>query len=130
MKEEYRQTQFVTELAERSLPEKFYIVTAHNPFGGLATAAENEENNERLLQQIRNSGWDHFPVTGQCDDHAEAGFGVVCSRTEAIMLGETFRQDAIYEVEADDVRLVDCKGKEGDDSIGSWSALQAHTPES
>jgi hypothetical protein len=64
-------------------------------------------------------------VTGQCEDHAEAGYGVVCTRTEAIMLGETFNQDAIYEVENDDVLLVDCKGVEGDDSIGAWSALQA-----
>ena len=128
MKDEYRQTKFVTELADQALPEKFYIITAHNPFGGKATAAENEENNGRLLQQIRNSGWTHFPVTGQCEDHAEAGFGVACSRTEAIMLGETFRQDAIYEVENDEVRLIDCKGIEGDDSVGAWSALQATTP--
>ena len=125
MKEEYRQTQFVTELGDQALLEKFYIVTAHNPFGGRATTAENEENNGRLAQQIRNSGWHHFPVTGQCEDHAEAGYGVVCTRTEAIMLGETFNQDAIYEVENDDVLLVDCKGVEGDDSIGAWSALQA-----
>ena len=125
MKDEYLQTRFVTELADQSLPEKFYIVTAHNPFGGRATDTENEENNARLLQQIRNSGWNHFPVTGQCEDHAEAGFGVACSRVEAVMLGETFRQDAIYEVEDNEVRLVDCKGVEGDDLVGSWSALQA-----
>jgi len=125
MKEEYHQTQFVTELADKALPDTFYIITAHNPFGGRATAAENEENNARLLQQARNSGWTHFPVTGQCEDHAEAGFGVACSRTEAIMLGESFNQDAIYEVEDDEVRLVDCKGLEADAPIGTWSALQA-----
>ena len=124
MKEEYLQTQFVTELGDQTLPDQFYIITAHNPFGGRATASENEENNARLLQQIRGSGWRHFPVTGQCADHAEAGFGVVCSRTEALMLGETFQQDAIYEVEDDEVRLVDCKGEEGDDLVGSWSTLQ------
>ena len=57
-------------------------------------------------------------VTGQCEDHAEAGFGVVCSRVEAVMLGETFLQDAIYEIEEEEVRLVDCKGVEGDDLAG------------
>ena len=34
------------------------------------------------------------------------------------MLGETFLQDAIYEIEEEEVRLVDCKGVEGDDLAG------------
>ena len=65
MREEYRQTSFVT---DQTLPKTFDINTAHTPFGGRATAAENEN---------------------------------------------------------DEVRLVDCKGLEGGDAIGAWSALQA-----
>ncbi len=125
MKEEYSQTQFVTGLNEGTTPEHFFIVTGHNPFGGKATEAKNSEMNGHLLQKIRNSGWHHFPVTGQCEDHAEAGYGVVCTRTEAVMLGEAFRQDAIYEVLDDQVILVDCKGKDDDETIGRWSELQA-----
>lgn len=124
MKEEYTQTNFVTELAPESVPAHFYIVTAHNPFGGRATEAENEEANAALLQQIRQSGWNHFPVIGQCKDHAEEGFGIECSRTEAIMLGEEFSQDAIYEVQDDVVRLVDCSEKMEDTNIGLWSGLR------
>ena len=56
MKDEYLQTRFVTELADQSLPEKFYIVTAHNPFGGRATDTENEENNVRITRK-RDSEW-------------------------------------------------------------------------
>jgi hypothetical protein len=130
MKEEYHQTQFVTELTEGAIPEHFFIVTGHNPFGGRATESENSEINDVLLAQIRNSGWHHFPVTGQCQDHAEAGYGVICTRAEAIMLGEEFRQDAIYEVRDDEVILVACKegegkGKEEDQTIGRWSELRA-----
>lgn len=124
MKEEYTRTNFVTQIAPEAVPDPFYIVTAHNPYGGRATDAENEEATAALLQQIRQSGWNHFPVRGQCEDHGEDGFGIECSRTEAVMLGEEFSQDAIYEVRDDKVTLIDCSEKIEDTNIGLWSGLR------
>lgn len=125
MKEEYHTTQFVTGPIEGKIPEFFFIVTAHNPFGSLATDEENTANNERLQTKIRNSAWTSFPVTGRCKDHAEAGFGIACTRAEALRLGRQFQQDAIYEVHDDKVILIDCKEEEPDERVGQWSKLQA-----
>lgn len=123
MKEEYTKTQFVLGLANTTVPAHFFIVTGHNPFGRVASDEENVEMNEVLRQQIQHAGWSHFKVTGQCEDHAETGYGIVCSREEAILLGQEFQQDAIYEVRDDKVILADCKEEEEDVCIGRWSDL-------
>lgn len=125
MKEEYTQTQFVVGSLEGSVPSHFFIVTGHNPFGEVVSEEENAQMNEILRQQIAAAGWPYFEVTGQCADHAEAGFGVVCSREDAIMLGQEFQQDAIYEVVDDQVILADCKEEEENVQVGRWSELLA-----
>ena len=127
MKEEYHQTQFVTEPKGASTPDHFFIITAHNPCGQAAPDQKNDENNALLLETIQASKWNCFPVTGQCEDHAEPGFGVECTRAEAIALGKQFRQDAIYEILNDEVILVDCQETEADEIVGIWSKLQAPT---
>lgn len=127
MKEEYHQTQFITVPANPALPPVFFIITAHNPCGEVAPDHQNDENNARLLEDIHASNWNFFQVIGKCEDHAEAGFGVECTRTEAIALGNKFRQDAIYEIRDDQVILVDCKESEADEMVGTWSKLQAPT---
>lgn len=127
MKEEYTQTQFTTVLSDQPLPELFYIITDHNPLGRTASDEENQKMSGILLEKISSSAWTNFPVTGQCEDHAEAGFGIACTRSEAIALGREFQQDAIYEVRDDLVILVDCKEQEEDLSIGQWSKLQVPT---
>lgn len=125
MKEEYTQTQFDIGSVDGPVPAHFFIVTGHNPFGRTVSDEENAEMDEILRQQIEHSGRSHFEVTGQCEDHAEAGYGIVCSRDEAIMLGQEFQQDAIYEVVDDKVILVDCKEEEEDVLVGRWSDLLA-----
>ncbi|MEO1831102.1 MAG: DUF3293 domain-containing protein [Akkermansiaceae bacterium] len=127
MKEEYHQTQFVTQLERVSSPDHFYIITAHNPSGEVTPDETNDENNTLFLEALQASKWSYFPVTGQCEDHAEAGFGVRCSGVEAITLGKQFRQDALYEICDDQVVLVDCKEIEADEMVGKWSELQAPT---
>lgn len=125
MKEEYTQTQFTIGLVESPIPLHFFIVTGHNPFGRVAPDEENGEMNEILRQQLANAGWMFFGVTGHCEDHAEDGYGIVCSREDAILLGQEFQQDAIYEVLDDQVLLVDCKEEEEDVYVGRWSELLA-----
>ena len=127
MKEDYHQTQFFTQLERVSSPDHFYIITAHNPSGEVTPDETNDENNTLFLEALQASKWSYFPVTGQCEDHAEAGFGVKCSRVEAITLGKQFRQNAIYEICDDQVVLVDCQEIEADEMVGKWSELQAPT---
>jgi hypothetical protein len=127
MKEDYHQTQFVTRHEGENSPDHFFIITAHNPFGKVTSDEMNNENNTLLLEAIEASKWNSFPVTGQCENHAEAGYGIKCSRAEAIVLGKQFRQDAIYGICNDQVVLVDCQNIEADEVIGTWSKLQAPT---
>ncbi len=123
MKEEYHTTRFRTSLLANEIPDHFFIITAWNPQGTVASPSENEMANAALLKNITAQRWSHFPITGHCQDHAEDGFGVICLKKEAIQLGLTFRQDAIYEISANQVILVDCQQKEDEVVIGSWSEL-------
>lgn len=123
MKEEYTTTRFILGKKGNAIPGHFFIVTGHNPFGHVVSDEENAQMNEILRQQIEHENWPHFAVTGQCADHAEAGFGIACSREDAILLGQEFQQDAIYEVRNDQVLLVDCHEKEEDELVGRWSDL-------
>ncbi|MGB0644602.1 MAG: DUF3293 domain-containing protein [Akkermansiaceae bacterium] len=137
MKEDYHQTQFFTQLERVSSPDHFYIITAHNPSGEVTPDETNDENNTLFLEALQASKWSYSPVTGKCEDHAEAGFGVRCSGVrcsgvrcsgvEAITLGKQSRQDALYEICDDQVVLVDCKEIEADEMVGKWSELQAPT---
>ena len=127
MKEEYHKTLFTIDLGRTSFPNHLFIITAHNPFGEIVPDEKNDKNNTLLLEAIQASKWNHFPVTSQCEDHAEAGFGVKCSRVEAITLGKQFRQNAIYEICDDQVVLVDCQEIEADEMVGKWSELLAPT---
>ena len=123
MNEEYHQTHFIAELEREISPDHSFIIIAHNPSGEITP----DEKNTLLLEAIQTSKWGYLPVTGKCEDHAEAGFGVRCSRVEAITLGKQFRQDALYEICEDQVVLVDCKEIETDEMVGKWSELQAPT---
>ena len=115
MKEEYHKTLFTIDLERTSFPNHLFIITAHNPFGEIVQDEKNDKNNTLLLE------------ASQCEDHAEAGFGVKCSRIEAITLGKQFRQNAIYEICDDQVVLVDCQEIEADEMVGKWSELLAPT---
>lgn len=127
MNEEYHQTHFIAELEREISPDHSFIIIAHNPSGEITPDETNDENNTLLLEAIQTSKWGYLPVTGKCEDHAEAGFGVRCSRVEAITLGKQFRQDALYEICEDQVVLVDCKEIEADEMVGKWSELLAPT---
>jgi hypothetical protein len=127
MKEDYHQTQFVTRLEGASSPDHFFIITAHNPVGKVTSDETNDENNTLLLEAIKASKLNSFPVTSQCENHAETGYGIKCSRAEAIALGKQFRQEAIYGICNDQVVLVDCQEIGADEMVGKWSELLAPT---
>ncbi len=123
MKEEYHTTRFKTPPLTRGIPQSFFIITAWNPLGQRAGDEDNQKANASLEARLKDCQLSRFPVTGFCQDHSEDGFGITCSRDEAIALGKEFRQDAIYQISNNQVILVDCKEQEADELVGEWSQL-------
>jgi hypothetical protein len=93
-------------------PPAFVIVTAYATTGEVWTDEANEAADAALcgaieargLTPTRLTGFD--PVTG----HAEPGWAVALPPEAARALGAAFRQDAIYAVEGDALRVARCFG--------------------
>ena len=92
----------------RDLPPEFCIVTAWNPGGEIVSEEANAEADAHLKAEVERQQFDHFSVTGGSADfsHAEPGYGIVCTRAEALLLARRFRQLAFYQVIAGRVYLV------------------------
>lgn len=114
----YRETVFRLEGPEPRQP--FWIVTAHNPEGRIATEDSNHRNDEALLGFLRSHGESPVRATGLSPDetHAEPGW-TIRSEELALQAAEWFRQEALYRIEEDTLILVDlASGKEG--PLGPW----------
>lgn len=126
---EYRRVRFLCK--KEDLPPEFRVITAWNPQGEILEDAVNTAADEHLRSEIQRLGFDAFPVTGGNEDfsHAEPGYGVVCDRTDAVLLARRFRQKAFYEVLDHHVYLVPVEeGHLPGDLIGSWSELLSDSP--
>jgi hypothetical protein len=125
MNRAYQRVRFRAELPEGGMPERFGIVTACNPDGRVASAADNATATESLRTELADGGRKFFPVTGGSPDfaHAEQGFGIAFkTRAEAVALGRRCHQEAVFWVEHGEVQLVPCAG--GDASVvGAWGNL-------
>ncbi len=124
LRPEYRRVRFRCELED--IPPEFRIVTAWNPDGEVADETANRGANEHLRQEIQRLGFEAFPVTGGDPEfsHAEPGYGIVCSRAEAVLLARRFRQEAFYEVLGGRVYLVSVhEGHAPGDPVGRWRNL-------
>jgi hypothetical protein len=132
----YRHARFRADLPHGGLPESFTVITACNPEGRTASAAENAQRSEDFRQQLILLGLDHFPVTGYdaTSPHEEAGFGIVCDEATACRLGDELRQEAIFQITRGEVSLVHLRS--GDTlvplekrrqecrlSLGAWSTM-------
>ncbi|MFK5923388.1 MAG: DUF3293 domain-containing protein [Verrucomicrobiota bacterium] len=130
MKDEYQQVRFHCE--QKELPAAFFVVTAHNPEGNTVDDIANQMANEQLRAELESLNFKNFHVTGGNSDfsHAEPGYGIVCTREEALRLARKFRQDAIFEVREGKVFLVSAKDPtELIKKIGLWVELMEQ-PES
>ncbi|MCP5143202.1 MAG: DUF3293 domain-containing protein [Gammaproteobacteria bacterium] len=105
MSNPYDETMF--RLNEGDLPAHFWIVTAFNPDGVTVTPETNLGHDARLRARVVADGWLHFRVTGLSPDekHAEPGWGIDCPRVAAFALGAEFNQQAIFEVDGDELEL-------------------------
>ena len=94
--------------------------------GETVDGTTNQKANEQLRSELDRLDYKTFPVTGGSPDfsHAELGYGIVCTREEALCLARQFRQDAVFEVREGKVFLVSATNTVAIvEEIGLWSEL-------
>ena len=102
-------------------PDRFAVITAHNPKDQLLDENENRRLLEKLEESLLDSDKSFFPVTGSSPDgrHQEAGFGISCTLREALCIGMGFNQNAIYWIERENLQVIECSSGKAQD-LGSW----------
>ena len=119
---EFTQVFFRATMPIGGWPERFAVVTAHNPDGLLVEPAANDAADEALRAAIEKRGLTHFRVTGGSRDeqHREPGWGFSPATPRlAQELSLSFRQVAFFWVENDRVSLVDSRHGDLTD-LGIW----------
>ncbi|QLE84267.1 MULTISPECIES: DUF3293 domain-containing protein [Shewanella] len=130
----YQQTQFLfTQSLSPTL--SFAIITAHNPQGEILSASQNRLLDRKLQGEIEKMGLPYRAMVGTSSDrrHMEKSWAVAIDKPAAIALGLAFKQNAIYFVENDTLRLVPCLLKHDETAIGRFSSrvnLVSELPES
>ncbi|MDP3541232.1 MAG: DUF3293 domain-containing protein [Elusimicrobiota bacterium] len=117
----------VFKCAREKIPARFAVVTAHNPLGREAPAAQNLRRDAALRRRLDAFKIRRFRVTGGSPDgrHREAGWGIVVdSPAKARALAAQFEQDAYYWVCAGRIYLGSCAGG-ALKRAGSWNARRA-----
>ena len=97
---------------EGEFPASFAIITAYNPLGRHAPESRNQHQDQTLRAVLVGRGGSPVRVTG-CDpvgEHREPGWAVELPLKEALEVGRTFKQDAIYYVEDEVLSLHECRG--------------------
>jgi hypothetical protein len=108
-------------IAEWRLPDEVFVFTAWNPQGVLLTAHDNDRANEAMATEIIGRGGAFVRALGFSEQgYSEPGFlAWNLDRGEAVAIGRTFQQDAIFAVTADEVILISCR----DDRTESWPRI-------
>jgi hypothetical protein len=112
---EFSQVYFRGQAPIGGWPERFAVVTAHNPEGVVNDPSANETADQSLREEIEKIGLTHFRVTGGSLDgrHQEPGWGIVLATPElARDLSERFKQLAYFWVENGQLSLVDTQAGE------------------
>jgi hypothetical protein len=107
----YFETHFLVHEAVSDWPPEFAIITAHATTGEVWTPEQNKAADRELEAELRRSTvWlkrltGYSPTSG----HEEAGWAVELSLAESSALGRRYRQDAIYWVSGDSLRVTYCE---------------------
>jgi hypothetical protein len=103
------------------LPDDVFVLTAWNPQGVLRSRHDNDRATDTMAAEIIARGGAFVRALGFSEDgYSEPGFLVWnLDREDAVALGRTFQQDAIFAVTADEVSLISCR----DDRTESWPRI-------
>lgn len=86
-----------------------HVITACNPSGRIRSGEENGAVNTLLEARLRDLGVTPVPAVGWAGEWSEDSFAVSgLSTVDACALGAEFGQAALFEVTADEVRVVHC----------------------
>lgn len=88
-----------------------HVITAWNPYNIVRSREENDRANTELAVALARRGARFASARGSANDglHFEDSFITWnLTRDEAIDLGREFRQEAVFELTADELRLVHC----------------------
>ncbi len=125
--EAFRNSRLRAEEPENGWPERFGVITAHNPMGQVLGEKENANRTERLKASLEAMPGvkAFFPVSGYDlnSPHEEAGFGVVCSREKILELGKLWEQLAVFWVEDGMVWLLSCRECGEQSRLGSLEEM-------
>jgi len=106
----FLETYFWTD-AGPSLPDRFIVVTAHNPDGVIAPPEWNDTADARLQAELTREGLPSFRVIGGARDrsHLEPGWGIAVEAPAPLgpRLSITYRQLAFFWVSDGEIWLVD-----------------------
>ena len=111
----YYQTVFTLSDEDRqSLPGRFAVITAYNPRGLHAPESRNRHQDQALRAVLEARGIQPQRVIGShpTKAHQEPGWGAALTLRDALQIGRTFKQLAIYYVEDDLLKLCSCVGDE------------------
>ena len=102
-------------------PGPFAIVSARTP-GERLEEWTNDERHEALRARLAAATVPHAPIVGAALDgtHEELSWAVACSRGEALNLGRTFGQEAVFSIESGRILLVPCDDASAVQDVGPW----------
>lgn len=117
----YYETRFTLVGAPAELPDRFAIVTAHNPMDRRWSPRMNATADHRLRRLLQRKLLPHFRAIGHAPDHshAEAGWGIETDLETALALARRFRQRALWWVDFDALHLVAARGA-GHEMLGRF----------
>lgn len=101
----------ITEPGPWPYGDTVWVITAYNPFGRSRPDETNEADNVRLAAALHTAGAGVQRAVGQsaADDHREHGFVAWDIDRETMrQIGREFDQEAIFEIDIDDVRVISC----------------------
>jgi hypothetical protein len=97
------------------------VITAHNPYGRVASPEENEKAQGDLEAELTSQGREWWPAAGADPTWAHVEHSVAVpgmDEAEAVKLGARFRQEAIFIITPASRKVIDCVS--GRRSITGW----------
>lgn len=88
-----------------------WVITAHNPFPVMLSAAENERRHQMLRAEIKRLGYPDLRAVGRAragsyEEESCAVWGL--SQDEAVAIGARYGQRAIFKLTINGLRIVSC----------------------
>ena len=118
----YFETQFISTLDPKEIPEHAFIITGYNPMDEKLPVKENQKRNIILEDIIKQAGAHCLPIIGASQDliHQEPSFVTDLQKAQVIELAKRFNQRAIFEINKDTLTIIYTDEKNSVIELGSF----------